>query len=179
MKIKGFIALSLFFLFLPMGNGTKAQTKVAAPLDLQIETKVLSNPCAKRVLEIKAKITNTSNQDVIINKNLIPYHYSLMYIDAPLNSGAGEYSAGGGGNSSGGSHTGDYFILKPKKSYDSKQILEEIELFKTDRDVKFYVSMIYEQPLETSFEGIKVWKGTMHSNSSEFKFKPCRDKKAP
>lgn len=175
MKIKMFILLGLLLLSLKVE--TKAQTTLNAPLSLRIEAKVLSAPCAKRVLDIKATITNTSKQEIVIDINSIPYHYSLTYIDA-MGKGGGEYSASGGGSSGGGKYTGNYLILKPKKSYNSKQIIEEQSSFKIDRDVKFYVSVQYEQLLKDSFKGIEVWKGTVQSNSSEFKFKPCQKKTA-
>lgn len=178
MKTKLFVVLSLIFSFSLLKTEIKAQANPSVPLNSRVETKIPADPCAKRVLEVNFKITNVSNQDIVIDRNSDRYSHSLMYIDFALGSGGGEYSTSRSGSSGGGGYAASYLKLKPKKSYSIKRIVEDTELFKIDRDVKFFAGVTYEQPLESSFEGMKVWKGTVRSNSMKFKFKPCQDKKA-
>lgn len=145
-------------------------TVEALTLKLSAQTVVT---CRGTSITVDAELVNTSNEQVAIDPRFVWYRISFLTFRDQ------------NGKHTGGSRTmwgdpgpydeGKYLVLKPGESFkDSRDLSLKEKFFKPGG--KYTLQLTYSQFRETSFDGARVFNGSVSSNEIEFQTVTCRVK---
>jgi hypothetical protein len=164
------------FLFLCVPTSLSQITQVykdsASPFTLKLK---IENPARCRVsnLRVQAEIINESNEKAVIDVKSLWHRLSFTKIRKTAKDRSFSSLMKVGDN--GLSHDGDYLVLNPGESHKENHIIKLDDDFFKDQGL-YEVEVSYGQFLEKSFEGIKVWIGSVKSNTKTFKIRDCNNK---
>lgn len=149
-----FLAIVLTLFLVPCFAQTQTEK---SPLFLNIS--FLKTTKSEQGFVVKAKLQNTSNDNVVIDKNAL--YYGLAF-GVKYGSFLSQGEAGTG-------YEGNYLILAPGQTYSEYQTVKLPSNDFFNRDTEYKVTRIYGQFQDKSFQGLKVWHGSVESNELTFR----------
>ncbi len=164
-------------------NSSNADNQAAPPLRLKLTTATPVR-CPGASLQVRAGLINESNGTIAIDVKYFWRRVSFNFFRSessqtnPDGSGTGSNTGGyltkvGDG---GPDYEGEYIVLGPGESYKASRTIKlDDEFFNSLASYTMKVS--YGQFLDRSFEGVAVWKGSVESNSLNFKLVRCKGQK--
>ena len=128
----------------------------SSPLNLEISLQ--NQDENKSCITIVAKLINTSDKKIVIDKNLLWYMVSFKR-DGEFKTKVGDFGQG---------YKGDYLTLLPKQQFGNSRCFEISEKFFIEPG-QIKLSTKYGQFIDAIYEDLVVWKGTIDSNEINFK----------
>jgi len=172
------IAIGVLIALTLLTNLSATQGRVS-PVKLKLTT--TQTLCLGDSIKAQAEVINEGAENVVIDKSTIWHQISFTLFRkgesrvnangtiSGRNSGASKIMVG----DSGSAHGAEFVVLRPGKSYRvSKTIKLDDRFFASSGGYELEIS--YGQFSGGSFEGVKIWKGTIKSNTTKFQIKNCR-----
>lgn len=132
-----------------------AQESFEKPLCLKIsKVRMAEN---SRTILLKAKLTNRSKVNVVVDETLISYEVNFRTDDKTFTE-LGEIGPG---------YLGKYIILGPNESITVNRPINLTDTFFCC-EKRYRLSLKYGQFVQTRYSGIEVWRGTVRSNEIIF-----------
>jgi hypothetical protein len=156
--------LTTAVLVLPQSTPMDERSK---PLKIEIAIEA-DNICTTRSFKIIAEVTNTSGEDLVIDRKMI--WYSLSFSTLRMASNRVSSDSRDSINDPGPYHKADFVTLKPKASSKVKKSISD-DFFR--RPGEYAVETTYGQFKEIRFEDTEVWRGRADSNTMKFRVPEC------
>ena len=156
-------------------KATMMQTS-ASPL--VFKTKTAGNKaCLQSCLTIEASMTNTSSESIAIDTVGLRYAIEFRRYTSLPNGGSVQVMTKRGDYGPGQYNESTYQILKTGETYSTTLNLPLTERFFRVKGT-YKIKFTYGQFRQYAFQSIRLFKGTVESNGSEFKIVRCSFKKA-
>ena len=137
--------------------------------------------CSSTSVNLEARLTNTSKKKIVIDKKSLWYSISIEVLKSETVNGADGTELGGGRDFSVKTilsphylrNTPDYIVLRPGQSFKDENSLVTANYKVGDR---VRIQTTYGQFKAGNFQDVVVFRGTIESNTVQFRVTDCDGK---